>query len=371
MERLAHWFGWMAAPIVAGALVIACSPAAAPAPAKPSGDSGTGPPTALPELAVYQGADRQQLIEAGARKEGKLTWYTSLAGDIIDRLLGGFKEKYPFIQTDVFRGAENELLTRITQEAQAGQHSFDVMESQYTPVRILFDAKLLTPYYSSSLADIPADFKTVVGNNAVNSATVRISYISFGYNTSLLPESAVPKTQDDLMSPALAGKLALAGSSTGHRWIGAVLEARGNDAGRKWLTDFAANQKPVVQQVSGKALLDLIAKGELVASPTIFEDHVSIASESKAPVKWVPIEPVTANIGQGALAAHAPHPNAALLFLDYLLGDGQKVLKASGYSTAKDNVHFKWWSPELGKTADQNEKDAKLWNSLFTATFRT
>jgi iron(III) transport system substrate-binding protein len=348
---------------------MACSPAATPAPPKPAG--GSGPPAALPDLATYQAADRQQMLEAGARKEGKLTWYTSLAGDIIDRLLEGFKQKYPFLQTDLFRGAENELLTRITQEAQAGQHSFDVMESQYTPVRILFDAKLLTAYYSPALADIPADFKTVVANNAVNSATVRISYVSFGYNTSLLPESAVPKTQDDLMSPALTGKLALAGSTTGHRWIGGVLEARGNDVGRTWLSDFATKQKPVVQQVSGKALLDLIAKGEVVASPTIFEDHVNLAQETKAPVKWVPLEPVIANIGQGALAAHAPHPNAALLFLDYLLGDGQKVLKSSGYSTAKDKVTFKWWSPELGKTADQNEKDAKLWNSLFTATFRT
>ena len=61
------------------------------------------------------------VLEAGARQEGQLTWYTSLTGPIIDRLLAGYKQKYPFVEPEAFRAAENELLTKSTQEAQAGR----------------------------------------------------------------------------------------------------------------------------------------------------------------------------------------------------------------------------------------------------------
>jgi hypothetical protein len=40
----------------------------------------TRKPTSLNELVSYMGADREQILYAGAKAEGKLMWYTSLAG---------------------------------------------------------------------------------------------------------------------------------------------------------------------------------------------------------------------------------------------------------------------------------------------------
>jgi hypothetical protein len=34
-------------------------------------------PTSITELATYTGADREQLLYAGAKSEGTVTWYTS------------------------------------------------------------------------------------------------------------------------------------------------------------------------------------------------------------------------------------------------------------------------------------------------------
>ena len=42
-------------------------------------------PVSLAELAIYGGADRDQVLVAGAKKEGKLVWYTAMAG-------GSYKE---------------------------------------------------------------------------------------------------------------------------------------------------------------------------------------------------------------------------------------------------------------------------------------
>src|SRR5439155_24282690 len=112
-------------------LLAACGGSPAPA------ASGTAA-----QITTYQGADRQQVLEAGAKKEGTMTWYTSLAGDIVDGLANGFKQKYG-VQVDVFRGAENELITRATQEAQAGKYVFDVLESPISAGEIMGEAKLL------------------------------------------------------------------------------------------------------------------------------------------------------------------------------------------------------------------------------------
>ncbi len=362
-----------AAPPVPPPTVAAAEPTKpVPAPAAPA--KVAAKPTTASELAVYQGADRQQVLEEGARKESTMTWYTSLAGPIVDRLLDGYKQRYPFMNTEVFRGAQNELLTKATQEAQAGQPSFDVLESQISAIKVLVEAKLVTPYYSPTLAMVPDSFKTTAGQNLVESATVRISYISFGYNTTLVPASAVPKALEDLLSPSLAGKLALTGTDTGKRWLGTVLQTMGEEKGKQFLTQLAEQQKPSVQQVSGKAVLDLIAKGEFPASPTIFRDHVDqmLVDSPDAPVKWVALEPATGNPGQGAFAAKGPHPHAGLLYLDFLFSeDGQKIFHDNGYTTASEPVPFKFWIPEAGKMGEQIEQDVKLWDNLFKVMFRS
>ena len=385
MVRLGNWTlahrrgprGGLLGVLLVATLALACGPGAAPpasAPAQPAGSApaaASGKPSTITELAAYQGGDRQQLLQAGARQESKLTWYTSLTGPIIDRLLAGYKQKYPFVETEYFRAAENELLTKATQEAQAGRQVFDVIETPPSAIRLLEDAGLLVPYYSPPLASFPDVAKTPASGGLVDSALVRISYIGFGYNTTLIPESAVPKTAQDLLNPALAGKLALAGTTTGDRWAASVLHGLGEQRGRELLQQIANQQKPVVHQVSGKALLDLIAKGEVAASPTIFRDHVLQAqAEQNAPVKWVPLDPVVGNAGQGALAAKAPHPNAALLYLDYLYSDGQKILEDNFYSTGATPVSFTPWTPEQGKTVAQIENDVTQWNATFSAIFR-
>ncbi len=363
--------------IVTMALIaVACggstAPAATPTAATAAATQAAAPKT-VAELATYQGTDRQQILEAGAKKEGKVVWYTSLAGVAIERLADAFKKKYPFIsQVEVFRGAESDIVPKATQELQAGQPSFDVIESQITAIQLLFAAGYMTPYYSPNTKAMPDEFKTKDKGDLVQSATDRVSLISFAYNTNLIPASAVPKTRDDLMNPALQGKLAVTGTNTGQRWVGSVLFTLGADKGKQWLTDFATKQKVTVQQVSGQALLDLIAKGEVAASPTIFKDHADLtALEKKAPVKWVPLDPVIGNTGQDGLSLKATHPNAALLLIDFLLGpDGQKIYHETQYATAADKLDFKVWVPERGKTTEQIEKDTKLWSDTFKSTFR-
>src|SRR5258705_11853026 len=63
----------------------------------------TKKPTSLAELAAYTGADREQLLLAGAKSEGKVVWYTSLAGGCYQAVCKGFETKYPAGQVEVYR----------------------------------------------------------------------------------------------------------------------------------------------------------------------------------------------------------------------------------------------------------------------------
>jgi iron(III) transport system substrate-binding protein len=351
------------------AVLAACgsgSPAAAPV-----SSGGGAAPTAPPDVARYQGADRQQVLEAGARKEGSVSWYTVMAGDAVDALSNGFKQKYPGVQVDVFRADAGEIVTRATQEAQAGKQVFDVVDMSSPQIDQLAEAKLFTPYFSPSVANFSPDVKFGANGALVDSASDWTTIIGFGYNTQLIPDSAVPKTQADLLNPALSGKMTLAGTSTGFNWVGSILKGMGDDAGHKFLDQFAKQQKPSVQQISGKAVLDLVAKGEVPASPTIYRDHVRQAAAQKAPVAWVPLEPVATLATKLYFAAKAPHPDAGLLFVDYALGaEGQQILKDHFYTTGGEKLPYQLWLPGEGKPVADATKEAQSWADLCKAYFR-
>ena len=117
--------------------------------------------------------------------------------------------------------------------------------------------------------------------------------------------------------------------------------------------------------LSAQALNDLIISGEVEASPTIFRNHVLVAIEKKAPVAWVPMEIVPASTGSTGLSAHAPHPHAAVLFVDFILSpDGQRILENFEYGSAAKDYGFRRWYVERGMTLEQYEKESSRWEKL-------
>ena len=60
-------------------------------------------PSSIAELAGYMGADREQLLYSGAKNEGKVVWYTSLAGGSYKGIATAFEAKYPGVAVEAFR----------------------------------------------------------------------------------------------------------------------------------------------------------------------------------------------------------------------------------------------------------------------------
>lgn len=107
---------------------------------------------------------------------------------------------------------------------------------------------------------------------------------------------------------------------------------------------------------------DFIIAGEVEASPTIFLNHALVAAQKKAPVAWVPMDIVPASAGSAALSSQAPHPRAAVLFVDFLFSpDAQKILEAFDYGCPAKEYGFKLWYAEKGLSIRQLEKEVDKW----------
>ena len=99
-------------------------------------------PSTLAELVTYTGADREQILVASAKSEGKVTWYTSLAGSSYKELAQGFEKKYG-VKVDVYRAASSDLMARITSEAKARQYLVDTIETTLPLLKSLREDGLL------------------------------------------------------------------------------------------------------------------------------------------------------------------------------------------------------------------------------------
>jgi iron(III) transport system substrate-binding protein len=322
-------------------------------------------PLSLADLAVYRGADREELLVTGAKKEGKLVWYTALAGGSYKELAREFQAKYG-VQVEVYRGASKDLISKVLAEAEAKKFIMDVAESSPPLMMIMRSMKLLTPYYVSHLGKYLPEAKEETGSGSVYWATDRESYMGFAYNTEKIPANAVPKNYDGLLNPALKGRMAVTSTDTGSRTVGAMLRFKGEEFLRK-----LRGQDMTMHAMSAQALNELIISGEVEASPTIFRNHVLVAIGNKAPVAWVPMDVVPASAGSSALSAYAPHPHAAVLFLDFIFSsEGQKILESFDYGSAVKDYGFKRWYIERGMTLDQLEKESARWEKALRELVR-
>jgi iron(III) transport system substrate-binding protein len=320
----------------------------------------------LAQLAAYNKPDREKVLYARAKTEGKLTWYTSLAGNSYKELANAFEAKYPGVKVESYRGTRQELGARILAEAQANRPIVDTIESTLPLLKLMRDNKLLVPFYFPTQASYPDHVKEKGPQGLYFWAIDRESHIVLAYNKNSIPAQLAPKDYDGLLRPELKDKIGFAGSDTGVTVVGAMLKVKGEE----YLKKLRA-QNPVVHNVSGRALLDLVISGEVAVSPTIFRNHVEVSVKANAPVTWVPMDVVPANSGSTAVSAQAPHPHAALLLADFILGPGgQKVLAEYEYGSPLKDYGFKRWYPEQGLTTAQYEKLDERWNKELRALAR-
>ena len=321
-----------------------------------SGWCQTQPKTAA-ELAKYIAADRERVLLEGAKREGKLVWYTSLSS--YKEVAKAFEAKYPGVTVEPYRAAATTLATRILSETAARRNLADAIETTPGALMLLRDNKLLLPYMSPHLVDYPDGSKEKAPGGLFYTVVDRESYPGIGYNRKAIRDAEVPKNFDDLLKPALKGKMGISGEEIGIRVVGAMLKSKGDGFVKK-----LAAQEIKLYSLPALGLNELIVSGEVPVTFTAVDSNVRLAAARGAPIAWLPVDLVPANAGGVAALAQSQHPNAALLFIDFLIGpEGQKLLVDKlGYGGARKDYGFKRWYPEQGLTSYEYAQTIERWN---------
>jgi ABC-type Fe3+ transport system substrate-binding protein len=281
------------------------------------------------DVALMKSLDRQKLLVEGAKKEGKVTFYTGLIVDQVVRpLKEGFEKEYPFLQVDFFRGNSENVARRVLAEYQARRYDVDVVSGS-AATSMVQRAGFMQRFYSPHLAEYPAELKDAKGFWASSN----VYFMTLGYNTRNVKANELPKTYEDLLHPRWKGQMMWSTSrgSGAPQFIGNILLTMGQEAGKGYLQKLR-RQNIAKSTASARQILDLVIAGEYPLAVQIFNHHAYISKAAGAPVEWQPLEPVTATINTIGLAKNSPRPHAAMLFLDFLLSKkGQKIVQVSNY----------------------------------------
>ena len=105
----------------------------------------------MAEIATYQGADREQRLIEGAKKEKELTFYASIPPDDIAALGSAFDKKYG-VKVKVWRADSESILQRIVNEAKARRFEVDIVSASSSALEPLYRENLLQEVRSPALS---------------------------------------------------------------------------------------------------------------------------------------------------------------------------------------------------------------------------
>lgn len=265
-------------------------------------------PTTVADIALYQGADRQQMLEAGARKEGKVAFYGSSNIEEMRAFADNFMQKYPWIKVEFTRVDSSDMVPRVLQEHQAGQLKVDlVMTSLVEPLVV---GGAMSRWHSPELAALP---KGSVDDKGFKAVRVRYNY-GLAYNTNLVPADRAPKNWDDLLDPWWQGKILAEGPYDTKFSLG-ILKAMGPEKGMAYLEKLAKN---AVLQKGSTARVNSVLAGEKAAAIGVYLYYPEqMIAEKKAPLQTTVFNPTVVNPQWVGLTKNAPNPHAAMLLLDW------------------------------------------------------
>jgi len=266
--------------------------------------------------------EERKLIEA-AKKEGKLVFY-SISDAILNNVVRrDFESKYPEVTVEFVTGGSAALADRFMSEFDKGVKSADFLNVAIGDVsRILGKGEYLAKYQPKNTEYIPPEQKDKDGKWTINT----IVMFTLAYNTKIVSKDQVPKGYSDLVDPKWNGKIGLltARASTAQNDFNKAMEKQfGEDFMRK------LEKQNLQYYERGPDVVTALAKGDISIAISVpgFVEPQKLAGQ---PVDWVRNADNTYfyTFAPVEIAANAPHPNAARLFLDYWFSKGAAQVRA-------------------------------------------
>lgn len=268
-------------------------------------------------------AKLQKLAEA---EGGPVSLYTSISGGVVQEVVDAFEDATG-IDVALYRASNETVEQRILEEADAGFHGADVVDTGGQSLLVLEGKDLL--------ADYPFDPAPLI-DGAVHDgwAATRLQRFVAAWNTKT---GERPPSWEALGDPEWKGRIAIEPGDWdwySRLWTYWVEERGVTAAEADARFERIANNAKVIEGHSLGA--QLLAAGEVDALAPGYAHHIDGLVAKGAPVAWTPaVEPVILRQNGVALLEEAKHPAAAALFAEWALGPGQAAYAASGYRSSR------------------------------------
>jgi iron(III) transport system substrate-binding protein len=316
---------------------------------------------ALQVMATHKDDAHQKALVAAAKKEGSVTFYTSITQQIAQKIITDFESKYG-IKVKLWRSGDMNVLQRVISERNAGRPAVDVVNIGSIQMEMAHREKLLL------------SVKSPYANNMVNGAVgTNHEYVATfvdlelqAYNTKIVKKEDLPKTYQDLLDPKWKGKLGI--EATDQEWFYNIMASMGEENGTKYFRELMATNKPSLR--TGHSLLgNLVASGEVPIGLTVYNHTATTAKKIGAPVDYFIMEPAVAIGFSGGISNQSQNPHAALLFYQFLLTDAQQILADLDYIPTDKNIetpfkNVRYVLTDQKKFVDQFTKWTQLWQDL-------
>jgi iron(III) transport system substrate-binding protein len=286
-------------------------------------------------------------LEAAARSEGSVTWYIAqLTSETAEQMGQAFTARYPGIRVSVIRTTGQVAYERLLQELKNNTPQCDVFSStdiaQYPALKKRGALAEFRPEGAAGM--LPAARDTADPGFYYPSAMIAHLMI---YNTAKVKAEDAPKSWTDLLDPKWKNHVA-----TGHPAFsgctGVWVVALRKQYGWSYFEQLAKNNPRVGR--SGNDPVTLINAAECLVGPAPSGTAFQQVDQGNPIMPVYPVDGATLCVGPSAVMNSAPHPNAARLFQDWLMGEQYARLSIANHA---DPVR-----PGLTLTSGQKSLDA-------------
>jgi iron(III) transport system substrate-binding protein len=192
----------------------------------------------------------------------------------------------------------------------------------------------------------------------------RLNIFAAAYNTNLVKKEEVPTSYEDLLDPKWKGRLAIEPGDSD--WFSAIVSKMGQEKALKLFKQIALTNGFSYRK--GHTLLaNLVAAGEVPLALTTYNYKPEQLKKAGAPIEPLYLTPAIALPNGAAVSRCASHPNAAVLFYDFMVGNAQEILAKRDFvatnpklKTVPQGLELTFVDP--GKLIDNYEMWSDLWD---------
>ncbi len=287
------------------------------------------------------------------------------------------QQSFPWLSVNYVQLSPSDLNTRILTEYQTGNVQADVAVNALSTFELLVTQHAIQPYQNPMEAFM----------NYTNAASTDSDHywtplfqapLVLAYNTNLVTDtSTLPKSWSDLTNPTWNGKITMDNPdtlSTSATVFGSLLPSMGNTSLTAMLQGIAANH-PIIAS-SASASFSNLATGQAELGIAPLNDLIT--SPANTPVKPIWFSTAYSIYVVGGVAAKAPHPYLAELYLQWFSSySGQAAISMTGRVPMSGIVashYFSQWMPSnvayiAGGSGTTMSTNPDAWVRYFTRIF--